>query len=217
MAQRPRGDGLTPSTRERLLDAAERVFAEKGYHATTVRDITEAAGVNVAAVHYHFGGKKELYLELFRKRFDHMAAVRESALALAAGRDPAEDLAAVVRGFVRGWLARCMDEDRAGASRFHLMLMREIGDPGPAYHLLLDRVIRPTHELFRDLIRGVRPDMDEARATLCAGSLIGQILHFVRARRVLEDLLGRPYDRDLVEAIVEHVVCFTLRGIGAGP
>jgi AcrR family transcriptional regulator len=45
------------STRERLLEAAGHVFAEHGYHATTVREIVKRSGANIAAVNYHFGGK----------------------------------------------------------------------------------------------------------------------------------------------------------------
>ena len=53
---------------ERLLDAAEKLFCEKGYEGTSVRDITAEAGCNIAAVIYHFGGKERLYQEMFRRR-----------------------------------------------------------------------------------------------------------------------------------------------------
>ena len=53
---------------ERLLDAAEKLFCERGYEGTSVRDITAEAGCNIAAVNYHFGGKEQLYQELFRHR-----------------------------------------------------------------------------------------------------------------------------------------------------
>lgn len=55
-------------TRERLLDSAERLFAERTYQATSLRRITAEAGANLAAVHYHFGSKQELFLAVFRRR-----------------------------------------------------------------------------------------------------------------------------------------------------
>ena len=56
-------------TKERLLDKAEALFAQKGYHAVSVREITAAARCNMAAVNYHFNNKKNLYLEVFRSRW----------------------------------------------------------------------------------------------------------------------------------------------------
>ncbi|GAB4246497.1 MAG: CerR family C-terminal domain-containing protein [Deferrisoma sp.] len=206
-----------PGTRARLLEAAERVFAEKGYRGATVREITRAAGANVAAVHYHFGGKKPLYLELFRERIERLARVREAALAQARGRDPVEDLRTVVGHFVRAWIERILDEERRDRGRFPLLVMREVGDPGPAYPLLLERILRPNHEAFRDLILRARPELGEEGALLAAASLMGQVIHFLRGRRVLEDLLGRAYDGETVDRICDHVTRFTLRGLGVEP
>jgi AcrR family transcriptional regulator len=55
-------------TRERILDVAERLFMENGYEATSMRMITGAAEVNLAAVNYHFGSKEALLREVFRRR-----------------------------------------------------------------------------------------------------------------------------------------------------
>jgi len=74
-------DPNTPATgdaRERLLDAAERLFAEHGFRAASVREITVAAGCNLAAVNYHFGGKLNLYREVFARR---LRALRERRIA----------------------------------------------------------------------------------------------------------------------------------------
>lgn len=56
-------------TRDRLLDEAEDLFAQRGFHAVSVREITKAAQSNLAAVNYHFGNKQNLYLEVFRSRW----------------------------------------------------------------------------------------------------------------------------------------------------
>jgi AcrR family transcriptional regulator len=67
-------------TRERLLEVAERRFAEHGFTDTSVRDITAGAGCNLASVNYHFGGKEQLYLEIFRRRLGRMREDRLASL-----------------------------------------------------------------------------------------------------------------------------------------
>ncbi|HOO89889.1 MAG TPA: TetR family transcriptional regulator, partial [Syntrophales bacterium] len=57
------------TTRERLLKSAEMLFAQKGYYGVSVREITHVAKCNLAAVNYHFGNKKTLYLNVFRERW----------------------------------------------------------------------------------------------------------------------------------------------------
>ena len=75
MAKSNQGD----PTRERILDQAEILFAQKGYQAVSVREITTAARCNLAAVNYHFGNKENLYLEVFRARWVPRAGrVREN-------------------------------------------------------------------------------------------------------------------------------------------
>ena len=59
------------STKERILESASRVFCEKGFRATTVRDICAEADANVAAINYHFGDKRKLYYQVLRMWMDH--------------------------------------------------------------------------------------------------------------------------------------------------
>ena len=67
--------GRSPDqTRQRLLAAASELFAAQGYHGTTVREIAQRAGVNLAAGNYHFGSKRELYLEVLRAYFQSLQA-----------------------------------------------------------------------------------------------------------------------------------------------
>ena len=61
------------STRRRLLEAAEVIFAEKGFKHANVREICQQAGANVAAVNYHFGGKEQLYIETVRHAYQSLS------------------------------------------------------------------------------------------------------------------------------------------------
>ena len=72
------GDGR--DTREKLLDAAERLFAEQGFDSTSLRQITSAAGANLAAVNYHFGSKDDLIVEVLDRRIKPMNASASTSL-----------------------------------------------------------------------------------------------------------------------------------------
>ncbi|MBN9473657.1 MAG: TetR family transcriptional regulator [Burkholderiales bacterium] len=98
---RPRGsqNAAGEETRTTILDVAERICAGEGFEALSVRAISEAAGVNLAAITYHFGGKSQLFEEMFRRRVvplnDERLALLDAALA-----SGAPTLEAVVRAFV---------------------------------------------------------------------------------------------------------------------
>ena len=91
---------VTPSTRDRILGAAETLFAQRGFDGASLRQLTAAAGVNLAAVNYHFGSKEKLVEEVFRRRLDALNADRLAALAQLRGTRAAtleELLAAYIR------------------------------------------------------------------------------------------------------------------------
>lgn len=75
------------STKERILGAAEALFAQRGFDGASLRQLTSAAGVNLAAVHYHFGSKEKLVEEVFRRRLDTLNASRLAELAKIAGAE----------------------------------------------------------------------------------------------------------------------------------
>src|ERR1700735_1149131 len=108
-------------TRHAILDAAERLYADRGFADVTLRDIVAAANVNLAAVNYHFGSKDELIAELFvtrslannRERLNELKA----AEALGGGR---ADIEAILRALVGPTLRGCLgpDRERSAAARF---------------------------------------------------------------------------------------------------
>jgi AcrR family transcriptional regulator len=88
------------STKERILTAAEVLFAQRGFDGGSLRQLTSAAGVNLAAVNYHFGSKDKLVEEVFRRRLDALNADRLNALAKVAGA-PDTTLDDVLGAFIR--------------------------------------------------------------------------------------------------------------------
>lgn len=92
----------TQATRERLMDAAEALFAEHGFHGVSVREITERAGSRLADVNDHFGGKEGLFKDLITRRASVVNAARDARLAaLPVGAPAAETVRAWVEAFSR--------------------------------------------------------------------------------------------------------------------
>ena len=102
------------STKERILGAAEELFAQQGFGATSLRQVTSRADVNIAAVNYHFGSKENLVNEVFRRRMDEMSAQRLEMLRAARSERPGA-LEAVLAAFVEPALALAGDPGGGGA------------------------------------------------------------------------------------------------------
>ena len=92
------------ATRERLLDAAEMLFAHKGYNGITVREITRKAQCNQAAVNYHFRSKKNLYLEVFKSRWIPRSKRIQSSFWNSLEMDPHPSPDLVIRHVVKAFL-----------------------------------------------------------------------------------------------------------------
>ena len=102
------------STKERILGAAEELFAQQGFGATSLRQVTSRADVNIAAVNYHFGSKENLVNEVFRRRMDEMSGHRLSMLE-DARRTRAGALEAFLAAFVEPGLALAAGRNGGGA------------------------------------------------------------------------------------------------------
>ena len=109
------------STKDRILGAAEELFAQHGFAGTSLRQVTTRADVNIAAVNYHFGSKENLVNEVFRRRMDEMSARRLAQLKAALQQHPGE-LEPVLAAFVEPALA--MAQDRHGGGAFIRVIAR---------------------------------------------------------------------------------------------
>jgi len=112
------------STKERILTAAEALFAQRGFEGASLRQLTAAAGVNLAAVNYHFGSKDNLVEEVFKRRLDQLNARRMAALKQVAGQ-PGTTLEDVLSAFIRPALDLSHD---GGGGLFMRVLARAFAD-----------------------------------------------------------------------------------------
>jgi len=202
---------LGAQTRERLLDAAEQLFAENGFAATSVRDITTAAASNIAAVNYHFGGKHNLYNEVFRRR---MAAMREQRIA-SIRQSRAEDasLEAVLQAFATAFLQPLVDR---GSGRLLLELItRELLDPQLPHELFLAEVVGPIQEALAEAIVAATPELGPGPARLCVISIAGQLLQVAHRLRRSELAAGWGAELPPLPEMVDQIVRFSAAGVRA--
>src|ERR1700747_1172200 len=142
----PAVEASEEKTRDKILSAAGEVFAEHGFEGATIRAITERAGVNVAAVNYHFRDKAELYTKVVLEACSVQAALRD-AMADAAG-SPEDRLRSIVHHFVRYLL------DPARPDWMRRLKAREMANPTPAPDELVEKNLRPLpHEFFKPPLR----------------------------------------------------------------
>ena len=205
-----RSDGL--ETRRRVLDAAGKVFAARGFRDATVADICRSAGANVAAVNYHFGSKRKLYVEAWRHAFHRSMAAYPPDGGVRADA-PAEER---LRGQVRALMQRIMDP----ASLEFDIVHKEMAQPTGLLLEVLRRSVEPLRRRLRDVVRELlgRGARDE-RVQLCVMSIHAQCFApHLRERQRKRMPYGSRLPPALIttlglDAVVDHIVRFSLAGI----
>ena len=147
------------TTSERLLDAAEQLFADRGVDAVSVRAVNAAAGANVAAVHYHFGSKEALVEAVLRRRMDTIASRRLAMLA-ALPTDARPEVHAVMEALVEP-LAE-LSADSEGRGRAYVRVLATLQSGGPDGRALLGAAFAPQFLPFDDALARALPDLPDA-------------------------------------------------------
>ena len=175
-------------TRERLIEAGERLFAQQGFKRVTVREICRAARANVAAVNYHFGDKLGLYREVLQGAIKAMRETNEAARAAGQGQPPEEEL----RRYIGVFLHRVL---KPGSGAIHQLITREMNDPTPALDDLVEQGVRPRVEYLSGVIaRIIGCDPRDERVLRCVGQRAGPgRLVFPEPDREAPGLRPRPH------------------------
>jgi AcrR family transcriptional regulator len=181
-------------TRDRIMKAAERLFAEHGYEGTSIRAIVAKARVNQAAINYHFDGKDGLYREVLHAAFQALTDLQLAHAQEVRAMTPEDAL----REFVRRQLRPLTGRDEL--SRHMRIFNWETVQPTAAFRKLLSEEAAPFMGLAVDLVRRFLPKSDHRTLVVAAIWLIGQCSIFIRNR---EQLAGPPVDLQLDESSVE--------------
>lgn len=196
------------ATPDRLRNIAQRLFAERGYAATSVRDITAKARANLGAVTYHFGSKEQLYQAILLRLVEPMA---RGVVAEASEPGPALDRIGALVAFYYRYLHQNPD-----LPRFMLQIMAE---QGPLPKALAELQNRQRGAVIALIERGQREGaIRQGPATILGLSIISQPVFFMLARRVVTQIAGLDLDDPaIIEAALRHASAIIRQGLAADP
>ena len=202
-------------TRTAILAAAERLYADRGFGDVTLRDIVAAAGVNLAAVNYHFGSKDELIAELFvtrsiatnRERLNELKAAEEKG----GGR---ADIDAILRALVGPTLRGCLGPDRERSTAARFMIRASI-ESVPPIRRIKNREVDHLRK-FAAAMRRSLPDRSEVDLFWGLHFALAMAHHTIRESERLTRLSDGKCDLNEVGSIIERVVAVSVMALTGG-
>ncbi|WP_099866961.1 CerR family C-terminal domain-containing protein [Pararhizobium haloflavum] len=190
-------------TKAALIDAALRLFADKGFQATSTREIASAASANIGSIAYHFGGKDRLYVACAEHIVTQIDAVVGDAFKPDVSRLPAPLARMAMTAAIRRVVRFVVTSEQAGS--IVQFVLRELQHPGEALDTIYGGVFEPVHRRVCAVWERVTGEPAESERTrLTVFTLIGQIVYFRIAREAVRRRMGWTAfgDRE-AEAIAE--------------
>ncbi|MEM6884095.1 MAG: TetR/AcrR family transcriptional regulator [Verrucomicrobiota bacterium] len=204
------------STVTQILDAAEQLFAIKGFNATSMRAITEKAQVNLAAVNYHFGSKDNLIFEVIKRGIQPINASRLESLDTLLARQGAGSSEPVTLPEVLDAFYRPAFEYFQDSSRIHFLrlLGRTLYETGPFTTKLMENEWMPLVHRFLEGLKMTLPDLEEAEIMWRFHFAIGSMIFTVSQFEALEAMACEDCKiRDDFEPAVQRLISFTAAGL----
>lgn len=202
-------------TRERILDAAEELFANRGYEGVSVRQIMSQADADVSLAYYHFKSKKDLFDQVMLRRVEYLNTIRLKALEAVEERhgDDAPTVEEIINAFtgpLLDLLAREHDE-----WKHYFQLIAQINNSPEWGGELMTRYFDPLVTRFIEALRKALPDCDDADLFWCHHFLSGALtLTFAETGRI-DNLSGGVCKSSDIAAINERIHKFLAAGFHA--
>lgn len=207
-------------TRERILDAAERLFMAHGYEGTSMRQITSEAEANLAAVNYHFGSKESLMQEVFRRRLDWLNEERLIVLErmeLESGGKPLKP-SQIVDGFF-GTLLRMAEDQQRGGMTFLRLLGRTLTEPSEFIRTFLADEYAQVVERYKEALFKALPDVPKAEIIWRFHFMLGATSYAIAGTDALRLVTDWQIDdaeaMDRLDHLVPRLMSFLLGGLRA--
>ena len=204
------------TTKDRLLDSAEQLFSKQGFSATSVRQISAAASVNLAAMNYHFGSKEKLISAVFARRLNPLNEERigllERCCKESEGGIPS--LGESVRALV-GPALRLSQDPARGGERFMLLMGRAFSEPGHGVDELVLRQFEGLARRFFPVFRHHLEDLTTETFFWRIHFLVGAMAHTMAASEGLRFISGGRCSLEDPEEAVDRLVDFVVAGMRA--
>lgn len=203
-------------TRERILDTAEALFTRHGFEATTLRMITSAAHVNLAAVNYHFGSKEGLIQEVFRRRLGWLNQERLRALnelEAAAGGAPLKP-SQILDAFF-GVTLRIAADTRHGGHTFMRLLGRTYTEPSAFIRSFLAAEYADVLERFKTALFRALPDVPREEIIWRLHFMLGAVSYAMTGTDALQLVTGIEAEDENPAALVPRLMSFLIGGLRA--
>ena len=219
MHKRGRPQGSDTDARDRLLEAAGKLFAERGYAGVSTREVARSARVNLSAINYHFGSKRELYRSVIETLVTDLEPRRSALIDLLSHAVEAADgdrskLVDVTRRFIQGVLSYMLG---GGMPSWHMQLiLREVNQPSLGFDLILDGHLNPLHDAIARLV-GAATGQDPlgSSSKLLTQSVLGMCLSFGPVRSVVLACLDwDQYTPERIDQVVAVVAPAVVRALG---
>jgi AcrR family transcriptional regulator len=205
------------ATKGRILDAAESLFMVHGYEATSLRAITAAAAVNLAAVHYHFGSKEELFQSVLARRLDPMNRARLDVLTRLEAEAAPKPLSCerVLTAFLTPALTLARDPERGGKD-FLRLLGRAYADPAPFIRHFLAAQYGVTIARFKAAFARALPKLPARELSWRFHFIMGALSYTLAGTDALKLIAElNPHETANDEVLLRRLAPFLLAGLTA--
>ena len=202
-------------TKEQILAAAESLFAEHGFEGVPLRKIIAEAGVNSAAIHYHFGSKEGLVKAVLARRFNPLNRERLDlldAVEARAGDGPLpveEVLAAIVRPALR------LGQGSEVGPRFRCLVGRLFTEHAGYLEVIFKDLFREMEQRFDAAFRRALPDLPEKERAWRKFMAVGSMVYILREHDWIKRASGGLCDSSDIEGTIQRMVQFMAAGLKA--
>jgi AcrR family transcriptional regulator len=209
-------DATSADTKTRILDAAEKLFVEHGFEATSLRSLTSAAGVNLAAVNYHFGSKEELFQAVLTRRLDPMNQERIELLGRiereAAGR--ALSCEKILFAMLIPALKLARDEKRGG-NNFLRLVGRAYADPAPFIRHFLSAQYAGMIGRYKEAFLKALPHLSRQELTWRLHFVMGALSYTLAGTDALKLFAEATSTTNNDELLLQRLAPFLVAGLKA--
>lgn len=198
-------------TKSRILDVAEELFGDQGLDRVSIRDITDAAKVNIAAVNYHFGSKEELIAAVFERRVRPLNEARLTALDQVEKGSRTPKVEEILSAFIRPTLTCCLNKP-SGGDAFAKLFGRCLAEARPDIEAMIKKQFEPIADRLQAALARALPHLSREDVFWRTKFMFGALHHWLLTRERFIPDFARTTD---LESQTQKLITFASAGFKA--